>query len=246
MEYINWIIYLLLIFVGIQYFLGPTMVYFNQKLPIKYRFKILDSENFLKERGAIFCNLHEQIISSGFRYVGSSELNMSHSALYFSIYFSEELKLTCTLMTAHAAHNVPITQIEFTQIYANGTLFGVSNNGIFGVYPKWSIKDGYRFPSVNDFNKLLTITYKLISRYKSDCSPIALEPGSEFQTIENHLNDEVQHLIEVGWVSSKQHGNNYHLTIKGAVIMTWKLCWPIKLFINSADVKRSEMALQNA
>ncbi|MCP4401511.1 MAG: hypothetical protein GY801_29965 [bacterium] len=246
MEYINWLIYPLLIFFGAQYLLGPIMVYFNQKLPIKYRFNILDSETFLKERGSMFRALHEQILSSGFRYVDSSELKMSHSALYFSIYYSEELKLTCTLMTAHATHNAPFTQIEFTQIYDNGTLFGVNNNAVFGAYPKWSIKDGYRFPSINDFNKLLIITHKLISRYKSDCSPVALEPGSEFQTIENHLNDEVQHLIKIGWVSPKQHGQSYHLTIKGAVIMTWKMCWPIKGFLNNADVKRSETALRNA
>lgn len=246
MEYINWLIYPLLIFFSVQYLLGPIMVYINQKLPIKYRFKILDRETFLKERGSMFGALHEQILGSGFRYVGSSELNMSHSALYFSIYYSEDLRLTCTLMTAHAAHNAPFTQIEFTQIYEDGTLFGVNNNGIFGAYPKWSIKDGYRFPSVNDFNRLLSITHKLISRYKRDCFPIALEPGSEFQTIENHLNDEVQHLIEIGWVSPKQHGESYHLSIKGAVLMTWKMCWPIKVFINKADVKRSEAALRNA
>lgn len=246
MDYINWIIYPVLVFFCIQYFLGPIMVYFNQKLPIKYRFETLDSEVFIKERGSMFRALHEQILGSRFRYVGSSELNMSHSALYFSIYYSEELKLTCTLMTAHAAHNIPFTQVEFTQIYDDGTLFGVNNNAIFGAYPKWSIKDGYRFPSVNDFNRLLDITEKLIRRYKSDCSPIALEPGTEFQTIENHLNDEVQHLIEIGWVSPKQNGKSYHLTIKGAVIMTWKMCWPIKMFINKADIKRSEMALRNA
>ena len=246
MDYINWIIYPVMIFLCVQYVLGPIMVYFNQKLPTKYRFEILDSEEFLNERGSMFCALHEQILGSGFRYVGSSELNMSHSALYFSIYYSEELKLTCTLMTAHAAHNVPFTQIEFTQIYEDGTLFGVNNNGIFGAYPKWSIKDGYRFPSINDFNKLLEITEKLIGRYKSDCAPIALEAGTEFQIIENHLNDEVKHLIEIGWVSPKKSGKNYNLTVKGAVIMTWKMCWPIKMFINKADIKRSEIALRNA
>ena len=246
MEYINWVIYPLLIFIGAQCLLGPIMVYLNQNIPIKYKFTILDSEIFLEERGSIFRALHDQILGSGFRYVGSSELNMSHSALYFFIYYNEELKLTCTLMTAHAAHNAPFTQIEFTQLYKDGTLFGVNNNGIFGVYPKWSIKDGYRYPSVNDYNQLLNIARKLIDRYKSNCTPIELEPGSEFQIIESHLNDEVQHLIEIDWVSPRQRGDSYHLTIKGALLMTWKMCWPIKSFINKADIKRSESALRNA
>lgn len=246
MDYINWIVYPVLIFFGFQYVLGPIMVYFSQKLPTQYRFELLDSEGFLKQRGIIFYALHEQILDSGFRYVGSSELNMSHSALYFSIYYSEELKLTCTLMTAHATQNAPITQIEFTQMYDDGTLFSVNNNSVFGAYPKWSIKDGYRFPSVNDFNTLLLITEKLISSYKSDCLTVALKAGTEFQAIEDHLNDEVQHLIDIGWASPKQQGDHYHLTMKGAVIMTWKMCWPIKMFINKADIKRAEEALKNA
>ena len=146
-------------------------------------------------------------------------------------------------MTAHTAQKTPSTQIEFTQIYEDGTLFGVNNNSIFGVYPKWSIKDGYRFPDINDFNELLCIANKLIKRYKHNCVLKALKNNSEFQTIENHLNDEVQHLIEVGWVSPKQQNGCYHLTPKGAAIMTWKMCWPIKQFINKADIERSLSAL---
>ena len=246
MEYIYLAIFALLIFFATQYVLGPIMVYFNQKLPIKYKFKILDRETFLNERGSLFRALHEQALSAGFRYVGSSELNMSHSALHFSIYYSEKFKLTCTLMTAHGTHVAPFTQIEFTQIYEDGTLFWVNNSSVVNAYPKWSIKDGYRFPGINDFTDLLVITHKLISRYKPDRVPRALEPGSEFQTIENHFNHELQHLIEVGWVSPRQHNQSYHLTIKGAIFMTWKMCWPIKWFINKSDMKRSEAALRGA
>ncbi len=246
MEYINWVLVPLGIFLASQFLLGPVLVYLNQKLPARYKFTLLASEPFLKERGDVFRELHAQIQDAGFRYVGSSELNMSHSSLYFSIYYSEERKLTCTLMTAHAAHQGPVTQIEFTQMYEDGTLFGVNNNGVFGVYPKWDVKEGYRFPHINDCSELLSITEKLIGQYKSNCVPKPLVSGHEFQTIEDHLNEEVQHLIDTGWVSPTPFEGEYRLTIKGAILMTWKMCWPIKGIINRMDVNRSIAALKGA
>lgn len=243
MEYINWVFVPLCIFLGYQYLLGPILVYFNQKIPVQYKFDILDSESFLNERGIIFKDLHNKIISHSFRYIGSSALRMSHSAVYFSVYYSEERKLTCILMTAHATNSTPFTQIEFTQMYTDGTFFGVSNNGIFGAYPKWELKDGYRFPHINDFDALLAVTEKLINRYKSKCTAKPMVNGKEFATIEDHLNDELKHLIDTGWVSPNSDGHEHRLTLKGALLMTWKMCWPIKSLINNSDIKRSIDAL---
>ena len=246
MEYIAWLLVPLALLVSLQYLLGPIMVYINQKIPGRYRFDLMDSEEFLSARGPVFQLLHDQIQEQGFRYVGSSELRMSHSVIYFSIYYSYSRKLACTLMTAHADHDNPVTQIEFTQMYSDGTLLNVNNNAVFGVYPEWDIKEAYRFPHVNDVSELLEMTEKIIRIRKPKAEALAMVEGKEFETIENHLNDEMDRLVRLGWVSSRSHDNEHKLTLKGAVLMTWKMCWPIKFILNKFDARRSVNVLKNA
>jgi len=246
MDFLNWVLGLAAVFIVSQYLLGPTMVYFSQKLPDKYRFKLIDPSSFLSERGDIFNKLHEQILANEFRYVGSSELQMSNSSIYFSIYYSEERTLTCTLMTAHAAHHNAMTQIEFTQLYTDGSALNVNNNAIFSAYPDWDTKECYRFPDINDFNSLLGAMDKIIKALKSDSAPLEIRQGKEFEVIESHLNYELERLIDIGWVSPVTVNGEHRFTVLGALLMTWKMCWPIRVLINKVDVNRSREVLESA
>lgn len=246
MDVLKWILGILVIYFSVQYVVGPVMVYINQRLPIKYKFVLLDPTTFLSERDEVFRSLHEEIINNGFRYVGSAEMLQSHSSMYFSIYYSDEKKITSTLVTAEVAHNPTTTQIEFTQIYDDGTLLSVNNNSVIGVYPEWKIKEAYRFSNVNDFTGLLAIADKIISVRKRHQIAVPMEEGKEFETIEQHLNEELKRLIHLGWVSSKLTENGYNLTPKGAVLMTWKMCWPIKSIISAIDSYKSKKVLSGA
>ncbi len=228
-----------------QFIIGPIMVFISQRMPDAYRFKILDSDNFLTDRTNTFKNLHDTIISQGFEYIGSSEINQSHSNMYFSIYNNYESKLACTLSTAHSAAQ-ETTQIEFTQMYSNGSVVNINNNPIFDVYPNNSLKSCFRFPQINDFNQLLNIAHKLISAHKTGAEKISFDKSHEFSTIESHLTDELNLLISKGWVSSNISNNERRLTIKGAILMTWQLCWPVKNLLNNRDISLSEKALENA
>lgn len=246
MNLLKWIVGVLVLYLAVQYVLGPIMVYRNQRFPKRYKFDLLNPNEFLSARDGVFKSLHEEILSNKFRYIGSAEMLQSHSSLYFSIYYSDEKKITCTLITAKAAHNPATTQIEFTQMYDDGTLLSVNNNSVIGVYPKWKIKESFRFPDVNDFTELLVIAEKIISIKKKQQTPISMVEGKEFETIEKHLNEEHDRLINLGWVSSKPDGNKYRLTPKGAVLMTWKMCWPIKSIIGAIGSYKSKKTLSGA
>jgi len=246
MDVLKWIVGILIIYLSVQYVVGPVMVYINQRLPKKYKFDLLDSVTFLSERDEVFRSLHEEIINNEFRYIGSAEILQSHSSMYFSIYYSDEKKITSTLITAEVAHNSTTTQIEFTQIYDDGTLLSVNNNSVIGVYPEWKIKEAYRFSNVNDFTELLAIADKIIRIRKRHQIAVPMVEGKEFETIEQHLNKELERLVHLGWVSSKPTENGFKLTPKGAVLMTWKMCWPIKSIISAIGMYRSKKVLSGA
>lgn len=244
MEIVEWVILGIVIFLGIQYLLGPIIVLWSQKIPEKYSFKLLESQTFLAERTPTFIELHEKIQDRDFDYIGSSELIMSNSSMYFSIYNNFDKKIACTLVTAQS---VPVntTFIEFTQMYKNGFVLNVSNAPVINVYPKSESRLSFRFPMVNDFEKLLTLAEKLINSNKKNDEKITFTRGNEFKAVESYLNRELSELIERGWVQSKAIAGNRRLTIKGALLMTWKMLWPIKQIINKIDISHSKRAIES-
>ena len=245
MGIIYWIVGILLIVISIQYIVGPILVFKSQIFPSKYKFNILDPEDFLAERSQTFLELHELIINNGFEYIGSSELIQSHSSMYFSIYNNFELKLACTLSTAHS-QPTNSTQIEFTQMYSNGSVINVNNAPLFNIYPATNKKVCFRFPDTNDFETLLNMANRIIKSNKKHEERITFEKGQEISSIEGHLNTELGYLIEKGWVADKVENNERKLTLLGSILMTWQLCWPIKQILNAADVSASKKALNNA
>ncbi|MDX2504001.1 MAG: hypothetical protein QNL62_05940, partial [Gammaproteobacteria bacterium] len=113
-------------FVLIQFTIGPILVFISQKMPKAYRFNIFNSDDFLSKRTNTFKALHETIVSEGFEYIGSSEIKQSNSDMYFSIYNSYGSKLACTLSTSHSKAQ-STTQIEFTQMYSDGSVVNINN-----------------------------------------------------------------------------------------------------------------------
>lgn len=229
--------------VCLPYIVGPILVYRSQKMPTTYKFVPLELQAFLEKRGEIFRQLHDEITANGFSYIGSAELGMSHSAMYFSIFYSADKAITCTLLSAEARNIGTSTQIEFTQMYTDGTLLSVNNNVTFGVFPEWKIKQCFRFPHINNFSQLLEIAERLMHKYKVGIPVKPMPTGEEFAIIEAHLNEEMHQLIERGWVSAQASADGRQLTLKGAILMTWKMCWPLKQIIDKNDIARSMKAL---
>jgi len=245
MESFKWIIDVVIIYFCFQYTVGPILVWWSHKMPDKYKLNLLDTDNFLSKRSQIFLELHSQIQDNNFIYIGSSELIMGKSSLYFSLYNNDDKQLACTLVTASASP-IHTTHIEFTKTYEDGSVLDVSNALMSGVYPESKMKLQFRFPHINDFNKLLKVTEKLVSCYKNNAVQSTLSKNNEFSEVEGFLNMELIELIENGWVKQTNSDGFRRLTIKGALLMTWKMIWPIKQILNYKDVYTSKQALKNA
>jgi len=232
-----WVLRIFFFILLAQYIIGPILIYFIQKFPIKYNLTKSSDEVFLNKQNIQFQQMHQQIQTNNFIYVGSSLLKISTTNTYFSIYRNDSIPCTCTLSTVSTQGKFS-TQIEFTQMYEDGSVTNVNNNPLIDVFPKTSKKISFRFAKMNDFNKLLDSAEKLFNLVNKAKLTKNLE-GNEFGAIETFLNEELQFLIQRGWLSSKERNNQYHLTLKGAVLLTWQLCFPVKQFLSYKDSKYS-------
>lgn len=243
MELLFWLGVFAAVLLPAQFILAPLLVYRSQRLPARYCFEMIDPESFLSDRTPTFVELHRKLLEHQFEHIGSSSFMMSQVRMYFSIYNQSDLKLACVLSTAYS-EPMNSTQIEFTQLYADGSVMNISNNPLFEIYPPHPRKLNFRFPDSNDFDQLLDAAQRLIASQKPGIQHIGLEPGHEIETIERYLNEELDALVQTGWVSSRVAQGQRRLTFKGATLMTWKLCWPIKGLLDRADAARARRALR--
>ena len=229
---------------SLQYLAGPILVYKSSVFPKEYKFNILDTESFLSERSETFLELHNQLRSLGFEHSGSSEFFLSHVSMYFSIYSNQKLKIACILSSAKS-ELINSTQIEFTQLYPDGSVLNVNNNNIHETYPANNLKMSFRFPEINDIEQLLKISQKLGPKFKDYEQRIPLTKNREFDDVESFLNKELKLLIDNGWVSSRTTNDYRKLTIKGALLLTWKNCWPVNKILNNREINFSQHANEN-
>ncbi|MBN2693508.1 hypothetical protein JXR93_02495 [bacterium] len=240
---------LIILFLG-QFIIGPVIIYFYFKFPSKYHFELLDIEKFLKEQPKIFKTYHTQALESSFKHVGVGKLIMNNIEGYSSLYYSDEKKIVASIEIAKVvskkSQNIPAKiQIEFSQIYSNGSILTITNGKSISITSKIAYEDKFRFSQKYDFNKLLFITNKFIKKYKFNLIPQNLIAGREFQLVEDFMKKELQHNIKMGWVSPKSRAEKHPLTIKGAIFMTWKQCFPVNSILYMLELRKSMTALKN-
>ena len=242
-DIVIWIMKIILGLVLLQYIAGPLIIYFSQRLPEKYEFKLIDSHTFLSNCSEVYLEIHEKLESLGFNYAGSSVLELNRVTMNFSIYTKKDEDLLCTLsssITAHPKFNT--VQLEFTNLFLDGSALNINNNPLPDTFSKNKMKTTFRFPNVNDVDGLLSRFRKIASSDNLGKAPLAIPEGKEFQKFEAFLNRELKWLIETGWVSQKVVNSNRSLTVKGALLMTWMHCWPVNAIRGKLEELKSENA----
>ena len=234
-----------LVLIAIPYVLGPVAVLIKQRFPERYAFTKLDSEKFFKDQTSKFMELHLGAIRAGFTHLGCSEFSQGNVNANFSVYLDQVDRTFCLLSTFKSSLG-ETTQIEFTRVYEDTSVTNVNNNAMLNVYPRHWRKETYRLPEISDFTALLDAANRIFSLRGGERSPIniGLEPG--WGLVESHLNQELDSLVERGWVSGVVRDGERRPTIKGALLMTWKLCWPVKTLLNWVDVRNAKNALDSA
>jgi hypothetical protein len=242
---LEWVVTCAILMWVLPHVLGPILVWYSQKIPEHYRLAPIEGMQGPEYWSSAVAMMHEDLLGLGFEHVAVSELAMNKVSMVFSLYRDDRRRLSGTLVHAKSkAMNFAFA--EFTQLYADGSALSIYNAPIASVYPPSQYKFHCRFPKVKAVAELLRITEKIRDGYPNTHPPVVLPKGNEFQAIGMFLDRESNELIQKGWLSSQASNGFRRLTIKGAVLMTWKSCWPWKTILDRMDQRRSLKALQRA
>lgn len=223
--------------------LGPLLVWKQQGMTGRYALEKLPGAEFLAERNAEFQGWHADLLALGFDYLGSSALTLSHAKTFVSLYRHAN-GLAGTVATS-ANKLQEVSMLEFTQLYADGSVLSVSNIDQVAVYPRIAFKEAYRLPAMRDARLLLTVALQQRERHHNSARTV-LTPGREFEEVGAYLNREQDELIQRGYLARELRPDGLRgLTLKGAFLFSWKLLWPTRPLLDAWQCRQaSRMLLQ--
>lgn len=136
--------------------------------------------------------------------------------------------------------------VEFCHWYEDNKLLVVNNNPeILGV-GRFPQRQMVRLPHLTDLAELYG-AFRSIFLYgqSGGLKPICLQESDIMPSVDRLLNEEVEYFLARGFFHP---ANNEHvrLTFKGAVLMTWRQCFPIKQIIDYRDRQQSGELLMRA
>jgi hypothetical protein len=117
---------------------------------------------------------------------------------------------------------------EFATTFEDGPELCCNDSNGLGVFARAPEKRTYSFPHVKDLSDLYRIHQRLLETEGSSRRRTLPAPGEEFAVLCAELAHDLARQADRGYFRLDREADRYRPTIKGAVVMTWKLAWPVK------------------
>ncbi len=204
-----------IVFVASQYLVGPIAVRFLTKVPESYRLPILDADEVLA--GSVLAKRrHAELERLGFVPAGATGVPRLRALLYVR----PDEGSSATIMESSKG-----VWVSFAQ-QIGGTVLSVSNSTMPGVYPAWGRKDAYGLPAATETADLYRVFQVLRGRREGEWRRSS--PETELSLTQDFANEELQHLVEIGFYSSRVQSGHRSVSLWAAFYMTWRMAWPVK------------------
>lgn len=136
--------------------------------------------------------------------------------------------------------------VEFCHWYENNKLLVVNNSpeipGI-GSLPQQQM---VRLPHLTDLAELYGAFRSIFLYLQSQgLRPVCLHESEILPSVDRVLNEEAEYFRALGYFYPAR-SDRFGLTLKGAALMTWRQCFPIKQIINHRDRRQSGELLMRA
>lgn len=211
-----------------QHLVSPLFVYRLHRGPDRYSFVPAECETYISESSPAFLQHHNELGLLGFSPVAASVLELSHSRTSFVLYKNDLDQ--CVAMIMNATNKLGETLVlDFTQRYEGGKHLSLTNSPVPSVYPGWNKKVMLRFPKVKKVTDLFHIFKNVRGKFNYE-NPIAFPSGRELQMVEEFLNEELQNLVDRGFM--RIEGGKQRPTLLASYLISWRLTWPWKPILN--------------
>jgi hypothetical protein len=154
----------------------------------------------------------------------------------------------CMYVRTGERSRLKMSYIGLSTRLRDGTVVRTNNSPIVGAFPK---RPGYvtePFPMVKDAARLYRLHQARLER-EASASPRILRLDEEFDGdaaayLRQTMIEELEDATAAGYMQLSRDGRVYRPTCKGALLMTWGLCWPIKGIRQQRRLKRARQVMR--
>jgi hypothetical protein len=240
-EYYLEIISLILFILGLPFILGPFAVYFTQAHYANPSFLPISFDRLPADIKELFSYSIRALNNEGFEHVAylySCEHTINiHTYLSLLVHPNNK---DSAIVSSIQCRDIHTTYVEFCTEFFDGKEFCTLNNGEPSVLRTYQQKQIYKFPEIKNPQSLYKIHRAIIKRHNlQHTTPKLPSPGKEVFELTHGMRRDFEKQVEFGYLYLTADGQWFKPTFKGAVLMTWKLVWPIGMIRRTQLVRKS-------
>ena len=222
-----------LLLVGVPYVLGPVLVKLTLKQAARPQFKPLPEGRLPEAIDSFFHDASRLLQLEGFErearfaYRGTKQLT-NLLELYLDPQSGDRAIVVAMYAGAPDFRQLKSRHVEISARFADDTVFNTGNSAVLGSFGRVPSVHTHHFPAIEDPVRLLNIhrAHKVSLGYVQRAEPPTGETPSEW--MQASVLRELTRQLGTGYLRLSADADHYVPTWKGALLMTWKLCWPVK------------------
>lgn len=240
MDILFWIVIALVGLVLLPFILGPVLVKTTQRLPAKPRFEHIDpNEGLSSEVYELFkaslgpmqeIGFTEQVFLRQDEQMPGQTVNLCA----LTNPQTHDMGMVVHMMQqVEAGKPIKVPYVEYFTRYEDETSVTTNNNDEIMPFPKQEGRRTTQVPEIKDPKRVHEIHRVLMGvDQHGPIKPAPMADGLEATVIESMVK-EFETQIGTGYLVLDPGGECFRPTWKGAILMTWKLCWPVSAIVRS-------------
>jgi len=232
----GWIILLAIVayLIGALYIYAPFKVRRRQTKDVKVTYTPVELPEVPPEVVQAFCNASRGLVACGFHALGHVTRHTGNAAQnsFVSIWLNpssfDEAQIIGIRTPSQLKTIRVVTLVTFRTEFSDGTSIRTSNTSSPGVYPRDPEVSTVRCPGVWDLALLYRFHRARVERDGAGRTATLDQLKDARTRMENEWAQTYQRLVEAGYFSLDQTRQKYIPTMKGAILMTYRLLPPFK------------------
>ena len=236
------------------YVLGPVLVRFTLKQPIAPAFQPVQLEGLPPEAQDFLSDAARRLAPLGFEPAQTCVLLQKDIGTILMLLVHREARDTAMAtamyvrITAGQDKLLKLlrkTYVEFCTEFSDDSELCTNNSPELGTFPQAPDKQVCQLPHVKDADALHGIHQEMLRRRKTQAAKVIPEPGRELEHLREGWARDLERQAERGYLVRSERQGVYRATWKGALLMTWKLLWPVSAVRRSRLRREAEAAARS-
>lgn len=205
---------------------APLLIWRTQRIPARPRIDPLAVETLLAGHGGHLRLAEAQLQALGYVVADAGSLQMGPTRAEFAVY-THGTDPSSASLTRLTHGGKPQDYVEFTQVYADGSMLDVNNAKVINAYPRLAGRRRIGLPDIDDVIELHRVFRALRNQRNDGAQHHAPAPEGICRLIERSIAAEADALQQMGLCHCAVDAEGMRrLTLYGAYRISWKFLFP--------------------